>query len=351
MNITTQRADLARALAAVSRVVSTRNTIPILANVLLSADSGRLSITATDLDISYTTSVPCEGEPGSTTVEARRMGDIVKRMAGDTVSLSIKDDNLIAKSGRSRFTLATLPVADFPLLDAGQFDVEFDVDFAALVAPVRFAISNEPTRYYLCGVYLHSAPEGLRAVATDGHRLSHNTVAPVGDIPAVIVPKKTVGIVPDGKVHVSLSKNKVRFATDDSVIVSKLIDGSFPDYTRVIPQNADKTVEVDRKEFAASVARAAAVEDVRGRAAKFTIANDNIAIDMRDGANAAREDIPVEYSGEPIEVGFNSAYIADILSAVPGERVRISFADPGSPAIFRGDGDVLAVCMPMRVAA
>lgn len=350
MTLSISRADLARTLAAVSKVVEHRNTIPILANVLLSADGGKLTVTGTDLDISYSASAPAEGAL-NTTVDAKRLSDIARRLSGDVVTLDHKDDKLVVKSGRSRFTLPTLPVGDFPHLDAGDLGEPLQLDFADLVAPVKFAISSEQTRYYLCGVHLHSTAEGgIRAVATDGHRLAHNTACGMPTIPAVIIPAKTVGIVPAGVVDVSLSANKARFATADTIIVSKLIDGTFPDYARVIPQNNDKTVTVDRKDLANAVARATAVASERGRGAKFTIAGDNIAIDMLADDGTAHEDVPAQYSGETVEIGFNTTYMQDILAVVPGDEVSIALADSQTPAIFRGEGDWLGLVMPVRVA-
>lgn len=350
MDITVKRSDLTKAMSSVGKVIEHRQTIPILGNVLLAAEEGRLTVVGNDLDIEISASLPCDGDDGETTVDARRLGDIAKRVAGDDIKLSIKDDRLIVKAGRSRFTLPTLPAIDYPRLDSGTFDVEFAIDFVELIAPVRFAISNEQTRIYLNGVHLHSTAEnGIRAVATDGHRLAHNTASGMPAIPAVIIPAKTVGLVPAGEVEVGLSQGKARFAAGDTVIVSKLIDATYPDYQRVVPANNDKTVTVDRKDLANAVARASAVASERGKAAKFTIAGDNIAIDMHADEGTAHEDVPVQYSGEPVEIGFNTSYVTDILAAVPGEEVTVSLASGETPAIFRGDGDVLALCMPMRV--
>jgi DNA polymerase-3 subunit beta len=195
---------------------------------------------------------------------------------------------------------------------------------------------------------LHEAEGKLRAVATDGHRLAHNRAPLPGAIPSVIIPSKTVGVVPAGVVDVSLSKNKVRFATADTIIVSKLIDGTYPDYQRVIPAANDNVLTVDKKELASAVARASAVASERGKAAKFTIASDNIAIDMIATDGTAHEDVEASYSGEPIEIGFNSVYMQDVLAAVPGDEVTVTLADGQTPAIFRGAGEVLALCMPMR---
>lgn len=350
MNISIQRADLARILSLATKATESRNTIPILGNVLLIADGSNLQVIGTDLDIEYSASAPCSGEQGSTTVDARRLADIAKRLSGDVVTMHAEGDKLVVKSGRSRFTLPTLPVADFPSVEQEGDFTAVKIDFAAIVAPVKFAISNEATRYYLCGVHLHSTAEGgIRAVATDGHRLAHNTASGMPQIPAVIIPAKTVGIVPSGEVDMSLSANRVRFATADTIIVSKLIDGTFPDYGRVIPANNTNVVTVDRSELSHAVARVASVATERGKAARFTVAGDNIAIDMKADGGTAHEDVEASYSGEPIEIGFNSLYMGDVLAAVPGESVRISLADGGTPAIFQGDGDVLALCMPMRV--
>lgn len=348
MTLSIQRADLARTLAAVTKVVESRQVIPILANVLLQAEGGKLTVTGADLDIQYSASTPADGKLG-TTVDAKRLSDIARRLSGDTVTMEVKDDSLVVKSGRSRFTLPTLPVGDFPRLDAGAPDVEFSVDLAALVAPVKFAISNEETRYYLNGVYLHNPGSSLRAVATDGHRLAHNSAPSVGVIPSVIVPAKTVGLIPAGTIDVSLSSTKIRLATADTIIVSKLIDATYPDYQRVIPANNSNIVTIDRKALANAVARASAVATERGKAAKLTIAGDNIAIDMRGDDGTAHEDVEAQYSGEPIEIGFNSTYMNDVLAAVPGDELTIALNDSGTPAIFRGTGEVLALCMPMRV--
>jgi DNA polymerase-3 subunit beta len=349
MTLTIQRADLARTLAAVSKVVEHRNTIPILANVLLSADGGRLTVVATDLDIEVSASASAEGTLG-TTVDAKRLSDIARRLSGDVVTMTLADSKLTVKSGRSRFVLPTLPVADFPRLDAGDMPEPFTLDFAALVAPVKFAISNEATRYYLNGVHLHSTAEnGIRAVATDGHRLAHNTASGMPAIPPVIIPAKTVGIVPAGAVTVSLSQNKVRFANADTIIVSKLIDGTFPTYERVIPGGNDRTLTVDKRELTQAVARVASVATERGKAAKLSLTADNIAIDMRSDDGSAHEDVAAEYDGPDMEIGFNSQYLGDVLGAVPGDNVTVKLSESGSPGIFTGDGDVLALCMPMRV--
>jgi len=349
MNITIQRADLARTLAAVCKVTESKNTIPILANVLLQASDDRLTVIGTDLDIQYTAMVACEGEL-STTVDAKRLSDIARRLSGDTVSLALDGDKLTVKSGRSRFTLPTLPVEDFPRLDSGVFDVEFKADLAALFAPVAFAISTEETRYYLNGIYLHNPGSGLRAVATDGHKLSYSNAETVGNLPGVIVPRKTVGLIPKGEIDVSISKNKIRFATADTVIVSKLIDGSFPDYTRVIPKNNDKIMQADRTALSKAVERVSTINSDRGRAVKLTLAPGSLTLSVSNPeSGSATEELEVDYEGEPWEIGFNSQYLVEVLGVLAGETVTMKLSDPGSPTLFTGTADVVAVCMPMRV--
>lgn len=355
MRLSLPRTDLTRLLTAVTKVVETRNNIPILGNVLLSVEDGQFSARATDLDIEVSTSLPVlDATNGSTTVNAKLLADIAKRAAGD-ISLSLEDGVLVVKSGRSRFKLATLPVDDFPSFAAGGFDVEFDVDLAALVAPCAFAISTEETRYYLNGVFLHNPGSALVAVATDGHRLSRHTAPAVGDLPPVILPRKLVSILPKGTVRVSLSGTKVRVQTangadGDTVITSKLIDGTFPDYQRVIPTQNDKIVLASIAELRTAVERVSTVATERGRAVKLEIAPGQVALSVRGDAEAT-DVVEADYSGEPIEIGFNAAYMTELLGNLTGDTVRIALNDGGSPTIFTGgDENLLTVCMPMRVS-
>lgn len=354
MRLSLPRQDLTRLLTAVTKVVEARNTIPILGNVLLSVEDGQFSARATDLDIEIATSMPVlDALPGSTTVNAKMLADIAKKAASD-VSLELDGDTLTVKSGRSRFRLQTLPVDDFPSFAAGGFDVEFDVDLAALVAPTQFAISTEETRYYLNGVFLHTAEGRLTAVATDGHRLSRHYGDPRDHFEGAILPRKLVSILPKGNVRVSLSSTKVRVHTSngadgDTTITSKLIDGTFPDYQRVIPTGNDKIVLADRKALATAVERVSTVATERGRAVKLEIAPGQIVLSVRGDAEAT-DAVEANYSGEPIEIGFNAAYLTELLGNLTGDTVRIALNDGGSPTLFSGGDDgVLMVLMPMRV--
>jgi DNA polymerase-3 subunit beta len=343
-----ERHELARLLGAVTKVVESRNTIPILSSVRLVADGDVLTVTATDLDIEVTASAPCEGDL-AVCLDAKTLTGIVNKAADDFVDI---DQDGTVKSGRSRFTLPTLPVSDFPDFSVGDFDATFDADMAALFAPVQFAMSNEETRYYLNGIFLHVDAGKLVAVATDGHRLSRNIGQDVEPIPGVIVPRKTVGIIPKGSVTVSLSDAKIRFVAGDITILSKLIDATYPDYKRILPTNNDKLVTFGTDDMAKAVARVSVISTERGRAVKLSIADEQITLAASNPeAGSAAEDIVVGYSGAPIEIGFNGQYMTDMLGALPAGGVNMAIADPFSPALFTTDAapGLLCVLMPMRV--
>lgn len=353
MRITLPKADLSRVLAAVTKVVESRNTIPILSNVLLSVSDGRLTARTTDLDIEASASIPAlDANDGSTTVDAKLLADIAKKVSGD-ITLELEGSTLHVRSGRSRFRLETLPADDFPSFSAGEFTAEFDIDLAALVAPVQFAISTEEFRFYLNGVFMHAVDDNLVVVATDGHRLSRHVSDGVGDLPAVILPRKLVSILPKGQVHVSLSSTKVRVATDDGVLVSKLIDGTFPDYQRVIPRENPNRLAVDRDAMLAAVDRVSIVNDERGRAVKLDIVSGGVTVEV---PGKASEEIEAEYSGgtgadvEPMQIGFNAAYLADALRTFAPGAVTFSLNDSGSPTLLTGANNGLDITlMPMRV--
>lgn len=347
MRITLPRADLSRVLSATTRVVESRNNIPILSNVLLIVADGRLTARATDLDIEASASVAAlDCQDGSITVNAKLLADIAKKASAD-ITMELDGNVLAVRSGRSRYKLPTLPASDFPSFSAGTFDAEFEIDLAALVAPVQFAISTEETRFYLNGVFLHVANDKLVAVATDGHRLSRHVAPSIGDIPEVILPRKLVSILPRGVVRVSLSQTKVRIATDDGVLVSKLIDGTFPDYQRVIPTGNPHRMTADRDALLAAVDRVSVVNDEKGRAVKLDIASGGLVLSVPEKAS---EEVEVEFSGEPMSIGFNAAYLADALRTLSPGEVTFALNDSGSPTVLMGKNDGLDITlMPMRV--
>ncbi|MBX4941138.1 DNA polymerase III subunit beta [Rhizobium binae] len=356
MKLTIVRSELARVLTNVGRVVESKNTIPILGNVKLSAVPGQLRITGTDLDIVAADVAPADvAEEGDICVDAKLLADIAKKAGGD-ISINLEGDRLIVKSGRSVFKLATLDAGDFPDLKDGKYDASFDVDLAALFAPTAFAISTEETRYYLNGIFLHLHEDGdqyLRAAATDGHRLSRHQVAYPGEdaFKGVIVPRKTVGLVPKGTVTVSVGEAKIQITAGDFVITSKLIDGTFPDYERVIPRANESRVVIDRDAFMKAADRVATVSSERGRAVKLSISPGSIGFTVSNADAAATDEIEAEYSGEPIEIGFNAAYLRDLFSVLPSGPVTIALADGGSPGLFTSAGfeGLTLVAMPMRV--
>ena len=372
MKVTVERAALLKSLGHVHRVVERRNTVQILANVLIRADGTALSLKATDLDLEVTETVPGDvAAPGATTVPAHMIYDIVRKLPeGAELSLDTGADqtSLTLKAGRSRFTLQTLPESDFPDLAAGEMTHRFRLlakDLRRLIDKTQFAISNEETRYYLTGIYLHTAAAArgptLRAVATDGHRLAQvDLEAPAGadGMPGIIVPRKTVGEVqrliedPATDVSVELSSSKIRFTLGTVVLTSKLIDGTFPDYARVIPLGNNRALEVDKQEFAAAVDRVSTVSSERGRAVKLSLSGDKLTLSVTNpDSGSATEELEVHYQSEPLDIGFNSRYLLDIAGQIEGGTAVLRLADPSSPTLIqdRDAADALYVLMPMRV--
>ena len=374
MKLTIERSTLLKALSHVQGVVEKRTTIPILANIRLDVGVEGLKLQATDIDLEIAETVVCHSiEPGSTTAPAHTLYDIVRRLPeGSDVHLEEhpKEARLILRSGRSRFVLQCLPVDDFPVMNAGDLSFSFKLnasDMRSLVERTRFAMSTEETRYYLNGLYLHAVCEQdveiLRTVASDGHRLARMEVPlPEGaaGMPGVIVPRKTIEemrpLVEESTddITVSLSETKIRFEFDKTVLISKLIDGTFPDYERVIPQGNDKVMEVNAKMLAEAVKRVSAIMTTdKARAVKLDISKGNLALSASNTTTSdnAEDALEALYESTPLSVGFNSRYLLDILDEVAGETVRFVLLDPSSPTVVRdaADGSALYVLMPMRV--
>jgi DNA polymerase-3 subunit beta len=371
MKLTIERAALLKSLGHVQSVVERRNTIPILSNVKIEARNARLSLNATDMDLDIAESVEAEvTTPGETTAPAHTLYEIVRKLPeGSQVELERTDgDNLTLRSGRSRFTLSCLPTEDFPVMTGGDLPGEFRLPAAelrALIDRTRFAISTEETRYYLNGIYLHASQRDgvdvLRAVATDGHRLaSVEMPLPEGasGMPGVIVPRKTVAelrklIDETGEdIAVALSETKIRFSFDDAVLTSKLIDGTFPDYERVIPSDNNKVMEVDCKQFAEAVDRVSAISTEKSRAVKLAVSGGHLVLSANSPDNGtASEELEVSYAADAMEIGFNSRYLLDITQQIEGDAAQFVMSDSASPTIVRevGDASALYVLMPMRV--
>ncbi len=400
MKLTIERGALLKALGHVQSVVERRNTIPILSNVLLRADAagavpavdgapesdGALALSATDMDLEIVERVPGRIEQGGRiTAPAHTLYDIVRKLR-DGAQIEIEApmgpdggerSSMILRSGRSTFTLACLPPEDYPVMASGELAHNFTLtatELRSLVDRTRFAISTEETRYYLNGIYLHATKNNevpvIRAVATDGHRLARvEMVLPEGaaGMPGIIVPRKTVIELrklvdeSDGEIEIGLSETKIRFATGAAALTSKLIDGTFPDYDRVIPSNNDKILEVKCKEFAEAVDRVSTISSEKSRAVKLVIAPPNGAGGGEGGSltvsatspenGTAVEELEVRYLAEPIEIGFNSRYLLDITAQIEGEGAQFVMSDSASPTIVRdrADPSALYVLMPMRV--
>jgi DNA polymerase-3 subunit beta len=372
MKATIERATLLRCLSHVQSVVERRNTIPILSNVLIEAgNDGTLRVMATDLDlqvVEHMAAVSVEA-PGAITVSAHLLFDIARKLPdGSQVSFQTADNRMVVKAGRSRFQLPTLPRDDFPVIVEGDLPTSFEVSAATLAQMIdrtRFAISTEETRYYLNGIFLHVADDELKAAATDGHRLARYTLArPDGaeGMPDVIVPRKCVAELRklleeslDTNVQVDLSASKIRFSMGGAsgvVLTSKLIDGTFPDYTRVIPTGNDKLLRLDPKSFFEAVDRVATIATEKTRAVKMTLDTDRVTLSVTSPDNGtAAEELPADYSATGFEIGFNANYLKDILSQIEGDNVELHLADAGAPTLIRQSdkSPALYVLMPMRV--
>jgi DNA polymerase-3 subunit beta len=372
MKLTIERASLLRALSHVQNVVERRNAIPVLSNVLIEAGRGRLRLCATDMDIAVVDLVDAAVQKeGATTAPVHTLYDIVRKLPeGAQVEISQAGDSgqLTLRAGRSHFTLSCLPREDFPNFADGDLPHRYELaaeELRTIIDRTRFAISTEETRYYLNGIFFHAAEAHgvklLRAVATDGHRLARVEIPlPEGaeGIPGVIIPRKTIGelrrLLEEGNepVKISLSDTRIRFGFDKLVLTSKLIDGTFPDYQRVIPTGNDKILQVNRKHFAEAVDRVSTISTEKSRSIKLGLASGSVTLQATSpDAGSANEEIEASYSGTAIEIGFNSRYLLDIALQIEGDTAEFQLADAGAPTIIRDTADATAlyVLMPMRV--
>lgn len=375
MKLVIERSALLGSLSHVQSVVERRNTIPILANVRLDAEEGgRLRLTATDMDLAIVEEAEAEVEQaGSVTTTAHTLYEVVRKLPeGTQVALALEGEEgrLDLVSGRSRFRLSCLPIDEFPAMADGELPHAFTLSkehLRRLIDKTRFAISTEETRYYLNGIYVHGAAveqEGescLRAVATDGHRLSRVDVPlPEGaaDVPGVIVPRKAVAEVRklidegDESVSIALSETRIRFEIGAATLTSKLIDGSFPDYERVIPRDNDKVLTMAGGSFAEAVDRVSAISTEKSNAIKLSIRQDHLTLSASSpDTGTATEELDAEYGADPLEVGLNARYVLDVAGQVESGTIQFLFTDAGSPALVRDTGDdgALYVIMPLRV--
>ncbi len=372
MKVTLERAALLKALSHVYRVVERRNTIPILSNVLVRTDGSTLRLKATDLDLEVTEELPADvGQAGATTLPAHVLHEIVRKIPdGAQITLDKTGDaaQLTLRSGRSRFQLQCLPESDFPDISAGELTHKFTLpakQLKELIDKTQFAISTEETRYYLNGIYMHTLEADgtavLRAVSTDGHRLARVEVpAPAGsaDMPGIIIPRKAVTEVqkliedPAAEVTIELSTSKIRFTFGSVVLTTKLIDGTFPDYARVIPAGNDKRLVVEKGPFAQAVDRVSTISSERGRAVKLALADGKLTLSVNNpDSGSATEELDVDYDSAPLDIGFNARYLLDITEQLDSDTALLKLNDPGSPTVVqdREGAAALYVLMPMRV--
>jgi DNA polymerase-3 subunit beta len=372
VKLTIERAPLLKALNHLQSVVERRLTIPILGNVLMKADGGTLSLSTTDMDIELVEILSAQvADPGTITAPVRTLFDIARKLReGAQIELSVEKGALSLYCGRSHFSMPILPHQDYPIMSAGEQPNNFKMpaaDLRRLIDCTRFAISTEETRYYLNGIYLHATEDAahgegfhLRAVATNGHQLARVDVAlPEGaaGMPGVIVPRKTVIelrklIDGDGDVEVAVGERKIRFSVAAASLTSKLIDGTFPEYGRVIPTGNDKVLEIIRADFTAAIDRVSTISTDRTRAVKMALGEGALTVEASSPENGnAVEDLDARYSAEPFTVGFNSRYLLDIAGQIEGDGLQFAFADAGAPALIRdaADASALYVIMPMRV--
>jgi DNA polymerase-3 subunit beta len=373
MKINVERGAFLKALSHVQSVVERRNTIPILSNVMIEAAKGQLKLTATDLDIEIVESIPADVlRNGAATAPAHMLYDIVRKMPdGAQVQaelLTNEGGRLHVSAGTVRFELSCLPKEDFPQMATGALPHKFRLaadEAKSIVDKTRFAMATDETRFYLMGIHMHAATDGktkmMRAVATDGHRLARFEMdLPDGaaEMPGIIVPRKTVNELrkllddAEGAIDVALSDTKIQFSFDGVELTSKLIDGTFPDYQRVIPSGNDKALALESKEFSQAVDRVSTISADKTRAVKINVGTDKITLSViNPESGTATEELGATYSAQALEIGFNAKYLMDITGQIEGKEIRFLLSDAGSPTIIEDAEDkrTLYVLMPMRV--
>tara|TARA_Y100000590_G_scaffold367292_2_gene427267 strand:- start:4537 stop:5652 length:1116 start_codon:yes stop_codon:yes gene_type:complete len=371
MKISIERNSFLNSLSHVQNIVEKRNTIPILSNILIDAHSNNLILSATDMDVSVTEAINCNViEQGSVTTPAHTLYDIVRKIPeGNEIELISNDGNKLSfRSGKSKFSLSCLPKDDFPKIEELDLKNEFTINSKELIKIIdktKFAISTEETRYYLNGIYLHVGAKDnkkiLVSVATDGHRLAKvETDLPEGaeNLSGVIIPKKTINEVrklideQNNDIRVALNENKIVFYINNVILSSKLIDGSFPEYEKVIPKNNDKTLEINTNQIYEAIDRVSTVSDVKSNSIKLSIMDNIISISSNNSeTGSGAEDINIDYVGEKIEIGFNAKYLLEILSQIDSEKLNFKLLDSSSPTIITDseDNHSIYVLMPMRV--
>lgn len=366
MRFTVMREAFLKPLQFTSGVVDRKQTLPVLGNLLLVVNGDRLFVTATDLEIEMVASSNLNsGEDGATTVPARKLLDICRMLPeGAEITLTVAKERATVRSGKSRFVLATLPAADFPNQDVTTGLAEFTVpqkDLKVLLDRTQFAMAQQDVRYYLNGLLLEAGPKALRCVATDGHRLAlseREIVTKIKEIQHVIIPRKAVvelcRLLGEGDmpVTVQLGTNHLKVATEEVSFTTKLIDGRFPDYERVLPQATDKTVVVDRENLRQALSRISILSNERYRSVRFQLEPGLLRVSANNPEQEeAEEEVGVDYSGSGLEIGFNASYVLDALNALAERDIKLLLSDPNSCCLIKGlnDDATKYVVMPMRL--
>ncbi len=366
MKFTIQREALLKPLQQVTGVVERRQTLPILGNVLVNAGKKQVKLTATDLEVELQAQVTTVvTEPGDITLPARKLLDICRTLPEEAeLDISVKNDRAVVKSGKSRFTLSTMPASEFPIIDKLKITHKIALLQRALLRLIEstsFAMAQQDVRYYLNGLMLEPTAGALRAVATDGHRLAICQItADTGEVgeQQVIVPRKGVQELlrllddSDNEIQVEIGTNHIRITTEELRLTSKLIDGRFPDYQRVIPQNVDKQLLVDRELLRQALTRTSILSNEKYRGIRLDISKNNIKIQAHNPEQEeAIEEIDVRYDDDNLIVGFNVTYLLDVLNALDYPEIAIFLNDANSSALIQqpGVGDCRYVVMPMRL--
>jgi DNA polymerase-3 subunit beta len=365
MKFSISREALIKPLNLVAGVVERRQTLPILSNVLLNLEGTQLSLTGTDLEVELIGRVEVEagGVDGDITVPARKLVDICKSLPDSSqIEFSVDSGKAMVKAGRGRFTLSTLPATEFPSVDESAGDQTLEVAQSVvkrLIDRTAFAMAQQDVRYYLNGMLLELKAGRMRMVATDGHRLAlctANEAVSTGDA-AIIIPRKGVLelsrlLDTDESIRLVIGSNHIRAANQQFTFTSKLVDGKFPEYERVLPKSADKTVIGQRLELRQAFTRTAILSNEKYRGVRLKLSADTLDITANNPEQEqAEEVVAVEYQGEELEVGFNVSYLLDVLSVLDGDQIRLSLSDSASSALLEeaDEGDSLYVVMPMRL--
>tara|TARA_B110000438_G_C15807314_1_gene648019 strand:- start:435 stop:1550 length:1116 start_codon:yes stop_codon:yes gene_type:complete len=371
MKFVIEKNILFKSLSHVQSIVEKKNTLPILSNILIEAKENCLILSSTDMDISITDKLNCDIiEEGSTTVSAHTLYDIIRKLP-ETAQIEIISNNgkiLTLRAGKSKFSLGCLPKEDFPIIEIDDLEIELNIESQSLLKLIdktRFAISTEETRYFLNGIYFHGRKENksnlLSIVATDGHRLAKmdfDVNEEFKEIPGIIIPKKTVNelykLLTDynGSIKINLNSNKVVFFINELILMSKLIDGNFPDYNRVIPQDNNNILKINRNNFSLAVDRVSTITTDKSPIIKFKLLNNLMNLSsVNTESGTATEDVTTIYSGKEIEIGFNSKYILEMINNLEDEEIILNFKDTSSPIIATEESNpkLIYVLMPMRV--